>query len=73
MIELKFYIFAEEKSFEEYFNEYYALEYEDIIGDGLITKFKYRTVPANDFGITIDEVAYFTLSYLSCSLTICID
>ncbi|KAL3994833.1 KRI1-like C-terminal family protein [Acanthocheilonema viteae] len=46
----------EEKSFEEYFNEYYALEYEDIIGDGLITKFKYRSVPANDFGITIDEL-----------------
>ncbi|VDK74290.1 unnamed protein product [Litomosoides sigmodontis] len=46
----------EEKSFEEYFNEYYALEYEDIIGDGLITKFKYRSVPANDFGITVDEL-----------------
>ncbi|KAM3719350.1 Protein KRI1 [Dirofilaria immitis] len=46
----------EEKSFEEYFNEYYALEYEDIIGDGLITKYKYRKVPANDFGITIDEL-----------------
>ncbi|VDM09877.1 unnamed protein product [Wuchereria bancrofti] len=46
----------EEKSFEEYFNEYYALEYEDIIADGLITKFKYRSVPANDFGITIDEL-----------------
>ncbi|EFO28278.1 hypothetical protein LOAG_00202 [Loa loa] len=47
---------SEEKSFEEYFNEYYALEYEDIIGDGLITKFKYRSVPANDFGITVDEL-----------------
>uniref|UniRef100_A0A0R3RM49 Protein KRI1 homolog n=1 Tax=Elaeophora elaphi TaxID=1147741 RepID=A0A0R3RM49_9BILA len=46
----------EEKSFEEYFNEYYALEYEDIIGDGIITKFKYRNVPANDFGITVDEL-----------------
>ncbi|EJW76367.1 Krr1 family protein [Wuchereria bancrofti] len=47
---------SQEKSFEEYFNEYYALEYEDIIADGLITKFKYRSVPANDFGITIDEL-----------------
>uniref|UniRef100_A0A915PDI5 Protein KRI1 homolog n=1 Tax=Setaria digitata TaxID=48799 RepID=A0A915PDI5_9BILA len=46
----------DEKSFEEYFNEYYALDYEDVIADGLITKFKYRSVPANDFGITIDEL-----------------
>ncbi|VDN07616.1 unnamed protein product [Thelazia callipaeda] len=45
-----------EKSFEEYFNEYYGLEYEDIIADGLITKFKYRDVIANNFGLTVDEL-----------------
>ncbi|KAK0410356.1 hypothetical protein QR680_005085 [Steinernema hermaphroditum] len=43
------------KTFEEYFNDYYALDYEDILGDTR-TKFHYRSVPANSFGLSVDEI-----------------
>ncbi|KAL4709255.1 hypothetical protein ACJJTC_010716 [Scirpophaga incertulas] len=36
--------------------QYYALECEDVVGGDLPTRFKYRSVPPNGYGLSVEEV-----------------
>ncbi|KAH8378962.1 hypothetical protein KR009_002317, partial [Drosophila setifemur] len=45
----------DERTYGEYIDEYYQLDCEDLIGDQPC-RFKYVETPANDFGLTIEEI-----------------
>eukprot|EP01129_Flabellula_baltica_P008055 TRINITY_DN3170_c0_g1_i4.p1 TRINITY_DN3170_c0_g1~~TRINITY_DN3170_c0_g1_i4.p1 ORF type:complete len:511 (+),score=177.74 TRINITY_DN3170_c0_g1_i4:47-1534(+) len=46
---------AEDKELNKYIDEYYQLDYEDIVG-GQPVRFKYTKVPAYDYGLSTDEI-----------------
>ena len=41
---------------QQYMDEYYALDFEDVIGNDLPTRFKYRSVAPTGFGISDEDM-----------------
>ena len=60
---------TDSKTFDEYLDEYYGLECEDMIGE-MKCRFPYREVPANDYGLSVGEVRLFLDTHLTCCLSL---
>ena len=50
-----------EKTYSDFMEEYYKMDCEDVIGGDLPTRFKYRQVVPNDYGLTVEEVILFLI------------
>ena len=46
-------------------DELFAMDFEDVIADGIATRFKYRSVKANDFGLSADDILTKPDTYLN--------
>lgn len=44
--------------FDRYCDDYYGIEFEDIIAGEIKCRFKYKQVEPNNFGLTEDEVSW---------------
>ncbi|CDJ38970.1 krr1 family, zinc finger-containing protein, putative [Eimeria tenella] len=58
------------ESLEEAINEYFALNYEDIIGGDLLTRFKYRKVQPNNYGMTLEDILEKTDAELNAQVSL---
>lgn len=47
---------SKQKKFKDLMDEYYALNYEDVIGGDLYTRFKYAKTEPQDYGLTAEEI-----------------
>lgn len=53
----------DEKTYSEYIDEYYKLDYEDIIAGNIKCRYKYVETIPNDFGLSVPEVLLQNLIY----------